>query len=168
MTTYVLFSFSLKFMWCKNFITFYNILYTNAILFFQCQTHNKTFDLQSTSTPSISTPTTSTPILFDIIDSSTIIGINDIENEDQLLLETGNKNKEVLNEKENSALNICEPSPKKIKFEKEKFNLKDILSRTAYGQTLLQISQHEHNFTTRCQSILCNIIVTHFLNLNIR
>ncbi|KAL0101894.1 hypothetical protein PUN28_018446 [Cardiocondyla obscurior] len=66
-------------------------------------------------------------------------------------------------------LNVSTNQPReKLKFEKENFILKDILLKTAFGNTLLQISQYRQNFTSRCQSLLCNIIVTYLLNLNIR
>lgn len=118
--------------------------------------------------------TPSTPIIFDIIeDNCTIIDVNndlrlnEDQNKDLIEIENNNQPK-IENEIENSTLNIHEPFPKTIKFEKEKFNLKDVLSKTAYGQTLLQISQYRQIFTTRCQSVLCHIIVAHLLNLNIR
>lgn len=132
--------------------------------------------LQSTSR------TSSTPVLFEIVENNpTFIDLNNIlhkdtdlnntlpKDQDKKLLEIENENQsDILTEINNSEFNIREPSPKRIKFEKEEFNLKDILLKTAYGRTLIEISKHGQSFTTRCQSILCNIIVTHLLNLDTR
>lgn len=48
------------------------------------------------------------------------------------------------------------------------FNLQEILSHTAYGNSLLLINKHGGQITTQCQSILCDLIISYFLNLNIR
>lgn len=129
----------------------------------------------SPSTSSIlhsTSSTSSTPVLIEIVENDpTLIDLNNIlhKDQDKVLLEIEDKNQsDILTKIDDSELDIREPSPKRTKFEREEFNLKDILSKTAYGRTLIEISKHGQSFTTRCQSILCNIIVTHLLNLNTR
>jgi len=64
---------------------------------------------------------------------------------------------------------LCEPSTRKRKLHIKtiEFNLKEILSKTAFGNSLLLINEHGRNITSQCQSILCDIITSYFLNLNI-
>lgn len=56
----------------------------------------------------------------------------------------------------------------KLNIKTVEFNLKEILSKTAFGNSLILINEHGGNITSQCQSILCDIIISYFLNLNIR
>jgi len=71
---------------------------------------------------------------------------------------------------ENKERQSYEPLTKKRKLNIKtiEFNLKEILSKTAFGNSLVLINKHGGNITSQCQSILCDIIISYFLNLNIR
>jgi hypothetical protein len=109
------------------------------------QKYNKTSDVLNSSSSSNS-------MLIDLIEKEPII--IDI--------------KDTSDGQENLEIDNCEPPSKKIKINNEEFNLKNILSQNVYGQTLLQIHENGNTLSSRCQSILCQIIVAYFLNSNIR
>jgi len=48
---------------------------------------------------------------------------------------------------------------KKLNIKTIEFNLKEILSEIAFGNSLMLINEHEGNITSQCQFILCDIII---------
>lgn len=65
---------------------------------------------------------------------------------------------------ENKERQPCELPIKKIKpnIKTVEFDLKEILSKTTFGNSLVLINEHGGNITSQCQSILCDIIISYF------
>lgn len=138
------------------FYTFFPIMqFSNFLLFLQIR--NKTIELPST-------------ILNDIgnIDSSVILEVTNIPqintHDNTIITDESSENVHCIETKK-----TCKESHKEnLIVQTLKFDLNNILSESAYGKSLLLIKEHEGNISSQCQSILCDIIVSYFLNLNIR